>query len=114
MNNLELILWSNNKKYLLDVDDKTVIDMTFNISDVRDISTVKAAYSKTITLPDTKNNYLAFNAIAEFNFETNTFDEPYFNINSKTKCEVFVDKILVFNGYLQLTSIDYNNNNVEF
>lgn len=114
MNNLELILWNNNKKYLLDIDDKTVIDMTFNISDVRDISTVKAAYSKTITLPDTKNNYLAFNAIAEFNFETNTFDEPYFNINSKTKCEVFVDKILVFNGYLQLTSIDYNNNNVNY
>lgn len=109
INNIELLLYPNNQAFSLDINEDSVFDINYLISDIQDISAVKAAYSKTLTLPDTKNNYLAFKSIIDLDFETNTYNEEYFNINSKTKCQVLVDKIMVFNGYLQLTNITYEN-----
>lgn len=106
-NNIELLLYSDTKPYSLDIDENTIFDITFVVSDIKDIATVKAGWSRTLALPDTKTNYLAFKSIADLEFDTNTYNETYFNINSKTKCQVLVDKVMVFNGYLQLVSIDY-------
>ena len=105
----ELIVNINGKNQYLDTYDEEGISLNYNIADINDISSKNSSYSKTITLPDTKINRATFEYIFNLNSDS-TFDPT-----KKSLCYVLKDTIIVFQGYLQLTSIQYDrqsNNNL--
>ena len=96
----ELIL--DNKK-TLDVKEGSPFPITYQIDDVRNPASTNASYSKTIQLAGSKNN----NDVLGHLYDINS-DFTYFNPNIKTKVQVYIDYILVMDGYFRLNSIDRN------
>jgi hypothetical protein len=85
----------------LDVKEGTAFPINFQVGDIRDVSTRKGAFSKTITLEDTKNNHELLNHYYDVNIEAGTF-----NINTITKCSVIQNGIPVMeDASLQLISV---------
>lgn len=91
----------SNSQYMDTYDDESV-SLNFVISDINDISSKNSSYSKTITLPDTKVNRSVFQNIFDLNSDSN------FDPTKKSKCWILRDTLIVFEGYIQLTSIIYD------
>ena len=87
---------------VLDVSDKVVFPITFNIGDIRDVSARKGTFSKTITLEGTKNNNELLGNYYDVNIQAGTF-----NINTLTKCQVIQNGIPILDeALLQLVSVN--------
>jgi hypothetical protein len=85
----------------LDVKDGTAFPISFQVGDIRDLSTRKGAFSKTITLENTKNNHDLLNHYYDVNIQAGTF-----NINTITKCSVIQNGIPVMeDASLQLIAV---------
>jgi len=79
---------------------QSIISLNFALADITDINTRSSSFSKSITLPDTKNNREAFEYISELT------SDSLFNPNLKTRCKILIGGITVFSGDLQLKQID--------
>ena len=99
----ELQIDLNGTQYALDTYKDEPISLTYNIADVSDISSRNSSFSKTIKLPDTRNNRSVFGDIADL-----AVSPAYFNPNKKTKAWILVDTAVVFEGYLQLRKVYFN------
>ena len=85
----------------LDVSQDIDIPITFGVAEIRDISKRTGAFSKTITLPGTKNN----NELFGFYFDVNLSDGTY-NINKLQTCAIINDGIVsVDYAFIQLISV---------
>ena len=100
MARFEIQIDLNGIKYALDTYKEEPISLTYNIADVNDISSRNTSYSKTIKLPETRNNRMIFGDIADLGVSP-----AYFNPNKKTKAWILVDTAVVFEGYLQLRKV---------
>ena len=85
----------------IDLYDGFDYSFNYNISDVRDVNSRKANYSKTIKIPSTRNN----NRIFEFAFDVNV-QSVNFDSTKKLPCEVMHEGQIVFTGDIQLTSVN--------
>lgn len=103
MTRFELQIDLNGTKYALDTYNAEPISLTYNIADINDISSRNSSFSKTIKLPDTRNNRAIFGDIADL-----AVSPAYFNPNKKTKAWILVDTAVVFEGYLQLRKVYFN------
>lgn len=91
----------------LDCDDKTVVPLNFAISDIRDISKKKGTFSKSITIPGTKNNNKLLGNYFDVNVQAGTF-----NINKIQSCAIIQDGVVILdNAILQLVSINKSQSN---
>lgn len=102
MTRFEILVEINGQKYELDTYKEEPISLTYNVADVADISARNAAFSKTIKLPETKNNRAIFDDISDLSIDSS------FNPNKKTKAWILVDTAIVFEGYLQLRKVFYD------
>ena len=94
----------------LDLYDDEEILLNFNIADIKDISKKNTNYSKTFKIPGTRINNNFFNNIYELGIGL-----TYFNPNKKTYCQILVDTIVQFEGFLQLLSINrLEDNQIEY
>lgn len=103
----------------VDLFDSISIPLNFNVADIRDPSKRNASYSKTISIPATKNNNLLFTNIFEVNKTIYTTDEtinfsPDFNPNLKASCLVYINSILQMSGYIQLINITKDNGSMTY
>jgi hypothetical protein len=87
----------------LDTYKEESISLNYNIADLYDIGARNSSYSKTIKIPETKRNRLIFGNISDLAASTN------FNPNLKTRCFIMSEGYLVFEGYLQLRNVIFNN-----
>lgn len=103
MNNIEIFI-NSPSNYRLDVGD---FDMSFNYSfnDIRDITKRNSSYSKTITIPGTKNNNYVLGGLFDINS-----NYTLFNPNIKIPASVNVNSETIIQGFLILNSIDKLNN----
>jgi hypothetical protein len=92
------IVWS------LDLSDDIAIPFTFSIADIKKPESRSTTYSKTATVPGTKNNNQIFGEIFEIGADTT------FNPNKKTNCVILQDGLEVMNGSMQLQGIKRNGN----
>lgn len=99
MTRFELLIEINGQRKWLDTYDAEPISLTYNVSDIMEIDKRNSSFSKTIKLPETKNNREIFGDIADLGVEAT------FNPNKKTKAYILVDTICVFEGYLQLRKV---------
>lgn len=86
----------------LDTYQTEGISLNYNIADLTDINIRNSSFSKTIRIPETKNNRLIFDNISQLNASSQ------FNPNLKTRAWIMVDGLMVFEGYLQLRYVYVN------
>ena len=84
----------------LDLADDTDIAVTFSVQDLSDITKRKGAFSKTITLPSTKGNDIAFRHA----YNVQSFVGG-FTPNKQVKCAIWNDGVQVFAGTMQLMAM---------
>lgn len=85
--------------------DDVPVSLNYSIADIRDPEKRDTTFSKTITLPGTKNNNKLFSHIFKIG------SSGGFNPNIKTKAVLYEDTIPVFSGYLQLINITVTDQN---
>ena len=94
----------------LEVDDKTTIPLNFAIADIRDISKKKGVFSKSITIPGTKNNNKILNNYFDVNIKAGTFD-----INKLQLCSIIQNGVIILdNALLQLVSVNKSQQNSSY
>jgi hypothetical protein len=90
----------------LDVSETLPFPMNYSISDIRDISKRNGSFSKTVTLPGTKNN----NTLLNYYFDVNILNGT-FNVNKVQECIVLMNNVPVTkNAFLQLISVKKSQN----
>ena len=117
MQNTTTIKLYSNSKYpsdptggYLEVDDKTNIPLNFAIADIRDISKKKGVFSKSITIPGTKNNNKLLNNYFDVNIKAGTFD-----INKLQLCSIIQNGVVILdNALLQLVSVNKTQQNSSY
>lgn len=98
----------------LDVDKNVPAPINFSISDIRDISKRNGVFSKTITLPGTKNNNELMNFYFDLNVSDGNSSQGQLNINKIQKCILLQDNIPLHENelYLQLINVNKVQNNI--
>ncbi len=91
-----------NGGYYLDLFPDTTIPITYQVTDLTDISSVNSSYTLTFKLPYSKINEFVFGNVAELSSSST------FNANLKARCYVLVDTISVLEGYIQLKNVSQN------
>jgi hypothetical protein len=76
------------------------LPLNFSVAEIQDITKKNGYYSKTITLPGTKNNNKLLGNLFNINIADSTF-----NTNTKTDVIILQNEVPVFNGSLQLLKI---------
>lgn len=93
----------------LDLFEDAEMPLNYTILDVREPDKRKTNFSKTITLPGTKNNNTIFNHVYEISGASK------FNPNLRTEVVILQDGVQVMRGNMQLKNmIRFNNNEVEY
>lgn len=85
----------------IEMYDDVSTPLTFNIADIRNPDKRNSNYSKTITIPGTKNNHLLFGNI----FDVNVVDGS-FNPNLKVRASLLIDGEEQINGHLQMLNVN--------
>ena len=97
---------------LVDLDQSIPFPLTFNINDIKDISSRKGNKSKTITLPGTRRNYeLMLSVFTLSNIDNISDDESNFidfDPSIKASCQYYNNGLLEFNGIAQLMECKLN------
>lgn len=88
------------ESYDIDLTEDIDVPITYSIADIKDPSKRNAAYSKTVTIPGTKNNNKYFTHIFEIS------GDGTYNPNKKVSAVVIIDGIELFNGICQLKTIN--------
>lgn len=99
MTRFELLIELNGERRWLDTYNSEPISLTYNVADIIDIDKVNSSYSKTIKLPETKNNREIFGDISDLGVSAT------FNPNKKTRAWILVDTAMIFEGHLQLRKV---------
>jgi hypothetical protein len=87
---------------VLDVSDNLALPITFSVGDIRDLSSRKGTFSKTVTLAGTKNNNDLLGHYYDVNIQAGTF-----NLNTLTKCQVIQNGVPILDeALLQLVSVN--------
>ena len=104
---------------LIDINEALPFPFTYNISDVKDLSSRKGNKSKTITLPGTANNcalmatvYLTTSREKIITSTQSQFLD--FDPSVKSVCQYYENGLLVFNGIAQLLECKFNNGTWSF
>jgi len=110
MNNNYIQVITDEGNLILDLTGKENISFNFLISDIKDISKKKTNYSKSISLPGTKNNHKVFQNIFEIT------SDNIFNPNKSVNCQFIADGVAVITGKLKLNKInsDLYSNNISY
>ena len=91
---------------LVDIDQDAPFPLTFNISDIKDLTARKGNKSKTITLPGTKNNTALMLSVytlsATEKISDTDSDFVDFDPSIKAECQYYQNGLLEFNGIAQL------------
>jgi hypothetical protein len=94
------------EQYQIDLTEDIDVPLTFSIAEIQDPAKRNAAFSKTVTIPGTKQNNLYFNHIFEIGLDGT------FNPNKKAKMAVITDGLLQLQGVVKLSKINRINNGI--
>jgi hypothetical protein len=86
---------------VLDTSNVVPFPVTFSIGEIRDITRRTGAFSKTVTLPGTKNNNLVLGSYFDINISAGTY-----NVNKIQQCVIIQGgQIVMDSAFIQLISV---------
>jgi hypothetical protein len=92
----------------LDTTDNVPFPVTFSVGEIRDISKRTGAFSKTITLPGTKNNNNLLGSYFDVNIQAGTY-----NVNKIQQCVLTQNgQIVMESAFIQLISVRKKQNTI--
>jgi hypothetical protein len=96
-----VIDWENSVVGELDVTDHSdfPLAMTFQISDIKDLTSTSGDYSKTFKIPATKNN----NKLLKHSYTPNIDTDV--NLTENKKCRILVNNLFSIKGLIKVTGI---------
>jgi len=109
MKRVEILVKIGSREFFLDTDQDIGMPINYLISDINNISTTKASYTKTIKIPETDNNNYIFGYISDLSSDGSLFDP-----NLRTKAYILVDSIIVVEGYLQFKKVNIQTSNTTY
>jgi hypothetical protein len=83
---------------LVDLDDTAPFPITYNLSDIKDLSKRKGTSTKTVSLPWTRTNTELFKML----YVPSSASVQDFDPSIKAQAKYYYNSILLFNGYAQL------------
>ena len=93
----------------IDLLEDVPYSLTYAIADIREPESRNSSFSKTITIPGSKNNNKLFSHIFEIDIDCN------FNPNKKADCILYIDEVQQIRGILQLLKITkLQDNKIEY
>lgn len=103
----------------LDIDKGLSNQITYAVSDLKNLDSKSTSFSKTIVLPGTANNNSLLGNIFEFNNAnfTNIIDKNVgynYNASKTAKCSIQVNGMTVIKGVFKLLEIIIDGQNVEY
>lgn len=100
---IQLVNQAGNSLGYLDVQDGSQVPLNISIADIKDIQKRTGSFSKTITLPGTKNNNLLLNHYYDINILNGS---TTFDVNKIQRCLLIQDGIPILdNTFLQLLNV---------
>lgn len=107
------------EKNELDIDKGLSNQITYSVSDLKNLDSKTTSFSKTIILPGTANNNNLLGNIFEFNNANYTvYSNPNvgynFNASKTALCSIEVDRMTVIKGVFKLLEIIIDGKNVEY
>lgn len=107
---------------LVDCSELLSLPMTYQLEDFSNPTLVKNSFSKTITIPGTKQNNQIFGEIYKLDrmqhYQELTGGEALQGINfdpsKRVGFQIFKDADLIESGYMQLNDISVQNNNISY
>jgi hypothetical protein len=107
------------ENFELDIDKGLSNQITYSVSDLKNIDSKTTAFSKTIILPGTATNNNLLGNIFEFNNANYTNSSSAnvgynFNASKTAKCSIEVDRMTVIKGVFKLLEIIVDGKNVEY
>ena len=97
----EGIDWDNSVVGELDVTDHSdfPLAMTFQISEIKDLTSTSGNYSKTFKIPATKNN----NKLLKHNYISNIDTDV--NLTDNKKCRILINNLFSVKGLIKVTGV---------
>ena len=92
---------------LLDTYGDEDVKISISFAEVQDITKKNSSYTQSFKLPGSKNNNDIFNHF--YKFQSSTFE---FDSRQKFDCQLLLDGIELYNGYLRLNSSTLDKNEV--
>ena len=94
-------------------------EFTYAIDDVSEFGSRNTTYSKTINIPGTATNNLIFGYIFELNNANFTYNDLpnvgyNYNVSKQANCKIFIDKVQIFKGTLQILEIIIDQQTIEY
>ena len=107
------------ENYELDIDKGLSNQITYSVSDLKNLDSKTTSFSKTIILPGTANNNSLLGNIFEFNNAnyTNSLNPNVgynYNASKTAKCSIQVNGMIVIKGVFKLLEIIIDGKNVEY
>ena len=97
--NTQIILEYNSEIYYLDLNENFNLNLNYQAGDIRKVLTRNSSYSKTVSIPGTAANNLAFKNL----YDVTNISE--FNPFKKSFVKVITNGQVIFSGYLKLDSV---------
>lgn len=104
MNKTELFIKLNGEWEELELSSDLAFVIEFNIAEIKDIAKRKSSYSKTITIPHTKNN----NKVLKGLFDANNVIIK--NIDIDTEFVLLRDTVIIMEGIVLINAVKENDN----
>ena len=100
-NNANVLDWEKSILGELDVTDHSdfPLAMTFQISDIKDLTSTSGDYSKTFKIPATKNN----NKLLKHSYIANA--DTSVNLTDNKKCRILINNLFSLKGLIKITGI---------
>jgi hypothetical protein len=110
MKDYKIILQSQDKTkvHTIDLFGDIDIHIIFNIADIRTPESIKTNYTKEFILPASKANNKFFEGLLY-----NGYFPTNYNPNLKVNCQLMSDDNIVIDGYMQITDIIKNENDLD-
>ena len=98
---LNTVDWDKSVVGELDVTDHSdfPLAMTFQISDIKDLTSTSGDYSKTFKIPATKNNNKLLKHTYTPNIDTNV------NLTENKKCRILINNLFSIKGLIKVTGV---------